>query len=278
MQIGLLTAPLMDKSLEEVIAFAADAGIQALEVVSTPGGGHFDPAGAAGAAGKKLQQLLADSGVAISSFACYGNVVDPNEANREALLAHLRQLVLAAETLGVGIVCTLAGMPVPGKSKLQTIEQECPAVFAPLCEFAAKHGVKIALENWFATNLQNVACFARLFEVVPADNFGLNYDPSHLIWQGMDYLGAVEEFAPRIFHTHAKDCEIRDDKLRRLGCLEGGWWRYVIPGFGRIDWGEYVGVLRSVKYDGVLSIEHEDGTLGAEEGFRKGAGYLAQFV
>jgi len=101
---------------------------------------------------------------------------------------------------------------------------------------------------------------------VPDDNFGLNFDPSHLVWQGIDYLQAVEVFAKRIFHTHAKDTEIVQHKLRWLGCLEGGWWRY------------YIARLRRNGYDGILSIEHEDSALGREEGFIKGLQHLRQFA
>ena len=117
-----------------------------------------------------------------------------------------------------------------------------------------------------------------VFEVLPQENFGLNYDPSHLLWQGIDYLAAVEKFADRIFHTHAKDCAVNDAALRRVGVQGSGWWRYTIPGTGRIAWGEYLGKLREVGFDGAVSIEHEDRTLGAEEGFRMGAAYLRSLL
>jgi sugar phosphate isomerase/epimerase len=161
---------------------------------------------------------------------------------------------------------------------MQTIEQDVPAALGPLVEYAGQKGVKIALENWFATNIQHLGHWKRLFEVLPGQNFGLNFDPSHLLWQQIDYLGAVEQFAPRIFHTHAKDCEVQEQKLRVVGVLEAGWWRYVIPGYGRVAWGEYVAALRRVGYNNVLSIEHEDGALGREEGFRKGAEFLRRFA
>ena len=111
-----------------------------------------------------------------------------------------------------------------------------------------------------------------------AVNLGLNFDPSHLYWLGIDYLAAVHEFASRIFHTHAKDTIIYREVLRNVGVQGRGWWRYVIPGLGNIDWGEYIGTLRKVGYDGVLSIEHEDGSVGREEGFRLGVQHLSQFV
>ena len=88
-------------------------------------------------------------------------------------------------------------------------------------------------------------------------------------------MGAVEEFAARIFHTHAKDVLISQKSLSRLGVLEGGWWRYVIPGYGCVRWGEYIHVLRQAGYNGVLSIEHEDGAFSPQEGFEKGLRYLS---
>ncbi|MCM8788274.1 MAG: sugar phosphate isomerase/epimerase, partial [Candidatus Omnitrophica bacterium] len=144
--------------------------------------------------------------------------------------------------------------------------------------FAAQHRVKIALENWFATNIQHLQHWEKLFQVVPDSNFGLNFDPSHLVHQGIDYLAAVDEFAARIFHTHAKDCEIDQHLLQRIGNQEKGWWRYVIPGYGKIQWGRYISKLRKIGYNGVLSIEHEDSALGREEGFIAGKRYLSQFI
>lgn len=114
--------------------------------------------------------------------------------------------------------------------------------------------------------------------MVPDENMGLNYDPSHLLHQGIDYLEAVERFKDRIFHTHAKDTEVKQHVLRWVGNQSRGWWRYVIPGFGEVNWGVYIARLRSIGYDDVLSIEHEDGAFGVEEGFIKGQRYLSQFV
>ena len=172
----------------------------------------------------------------------------------------------------------MAGHPVPGKDKMQTIQEDVPEVLGPVVEYAATKGIKVALENWYATNLQGLAHWDKLFEVIPAENFGLNFDPSHLCWQQIDYIEAVYRFRDRIFHTHAKDTEIRDHDLRYLGNQASGWWRYCIPGYGRIHWGQYIAALKHSGYDGVLSIEHEDGALGREEGFIKGLAHLQQFV
>lgn len=276
MQIGILTAPFGNESLEYVVDFAASNGFDALEVASGPGARHIDTTGITDARISEIKRLLEVSGVRISSLAWYTDMTNPE--HRQERADNFRALVDTAEKLGVNVVCTLAGMPVAGKDKMKTIEEDCAEVFPPLLEYAASKGIKVALENWYATNLQGLAHFERLFEVVPNANFGLNYDPSHLLWQGIDYIAAVRLFADRIFHTHAKDTEIRDDKLCYLGNQMQGWWRYVIPGLGRVKWGEYTAALRRVGYNDVLSIEHEDSTLGREEGFIKGKNYLKLFA
>jgi sugar phosphate isomerase/epimerase len=276
--IGFLTAPFRNRSLKDIVKFAADNGFGGLEVATGVGHGHIDAAQVLKDKGRSVKRLLKGTGVQITALARYGNPLETDLQKRETFLSELRTVIDAAEVLEVPVVCTLSGFPMPGKTKMQTIEQDAPQVFAPLCEYAAKRGVKIALENWFATNLQGLHHFERLFEVVPHENFGLNFDPSHLVHQDIDYLAAVERFAPRIFHTHAKDTQIYEHKRRWLGNYEGGWWRYVVPGYGVIDWGRYIGTLRRVGYDGALSIEHEDAAFPVELGFLKGKAYLSQFV
>lgn len=278
MQIGLLTAPFGEKSLAWIVDFAHAHGFGALEVTAQPGGGHIDTAALSDEKVAKIKDVLHQGGVRISSLAFYANLLDPEEARRSQLAEHMHSVIDAAQALGVEVVCTLAGMPLPGKDRMATIEEDFPGVFAPLADYAGERNIKLAFENWFATNIQNLAHWERVFEVVPAPNLGLNYDPSHLLWQGIDYLAAVETFRDRIFHTHAKDTEIRQHALRRLGNQATGWWRYCIPGYGEVDWGVLIARLRDVGYDGALSIEHEDRAFGVEEGFIKGQRYLSQFV
>lgn len=171
----------------------------------------------------------------------------------------------------------LAGGPAPGMNKIDTIRKVLPKVFRPVLAHAKKKRVKIALENYFATCLQGIDTFECLFETIRDAHFGLNYDPSHLYHQECDHLLPVSMFGKRIFHTHAKDTLVDKAKRAHIGIYAGGWWRYVIPGFGNINWGEYVSHLRANGYDGVLSIEHEDGSQTREEGFLRGAAFLEQF-
>lgn len=278
MEIGVLTAPFGDWDLEKIATWAGQNGFQALEVACGPGSRALDPVKIAREGPGEIPALLQRHSVRISSLAYYGNPVDADLDRRQKMHAHLRATIDAAKALGVEVVCTLAGMPLPGKGKRKTIEEDLPGALGPILDEAGSKGIKIALENWYATNIENLDQWARLFQVLPQANFGLNYDPSHLYWQGVDYLGALNEFRDRIFHTHAKDVEIQEDRLRRLGSRSDGWWRYVIPGLGRIPWGEYLGALRRIGYNGVLSIEHEDGAVGREEGFLIGRQYLSQFI
>lgn len=269
MQVGFLTACMGKQSLEEAVAFAGEAGFDALEVAAS----HL-PADRAIAEGADIRELFANHGLAISSIASYGNLLAGDAAQRAKAIAETKRLVDACLAVGTGVLCLGAGMPVEGKSKAQTIAEDVKEVYTPVAEYAGEKGVKIAFENWFATNIQNFEHWDALLDALPFDHVGFNYDPSHLIWQGIDYLGGVDRYADRIFHTHAKDTEIRDDLLAVRGNQIMGWWRYVIPGFGSIDWGRYVARLRRAGYGGVLSIEHEDGTFSPEEGLEKGLANL----
>ena len=278
MYVGILTAPFSGEPLEHVVAFAGEYGFGGLEVVAGPGSNHINLTGFDAAAAAKVKDLMERRALVISSLAAYTNNTDADPERRAAANDTVRKAIDAAALLGVEVVCTLAGMPVPGKTKMKTIEEDAAAVFTPLVEYAASKGIKLALENWYATNIQHLGHWDRLFEVVPHANFGLNFDPSHLAWQDIDYIAAVEKFAPRIFHTHAKDTEINERKKAWVGNQhDAGWWRYVIPGLGVVRWGEYVAALRRNGYSGVLSIEHEDGAIGREEGFLIGKKYLEQY-
>lgn len=279
MQIGALTARFnaAEWPLDRIITWAGENGIDCLEI-ATPA--HLNPAEFLKEKGQAdLTKKLDAAGVTISSLASYSaQINDPDDSVRKAKHDAAIASIQVAESLGVDTVCLIAGFPAPGKDKMATIREDLPAIFEPILAEAERRGIRIALENWYSTNIQHLGHWRALFEVLPQDNFGLNYDPSHLYWQEIDYLDAVKEFASRIFHTHAKDVVIDDAALRSLGVLDGGWWRYTIPGTGRIPWGEYIGKLREIGYDGVLSIEHEDRTLDACEGFLLGAAHLRALI
>lgn len=278
MYVGILTGPFAGEPLEHVAAFAGQYSFGGLEVVTGPGSKHIDTNTFTAETAEAVKELMEKRALQISSLGAYTNPTDGDPERRKANLETIHRAIDIASLLGVEVVCTLAGLPPAGKDKYKVIEEDCAQVFPPLVEYAATKNVKIALENWTATNIQHLGHWDRIFEVVPHKNFGLNFDPSHLHWQDIDYIEAVDKFADRIFHTHAKDTEIKAHRRRYVGNHGDGWWRYVIPGLGQIKWGEYIAALRRNGYDGVLSIEHEDDAVGREEGFLIAKKNLEQFI
>jgi len=275
LRVGLLTAPFGDKPLIEVLDFARSAGIRCLEVVADPGSLHLDPGAFDTSKADGVKRLLAERQLEISGLACFGDACRPGGA--ESFQSHARKMVDAAVLLGVPTLCMQTGMPLPGLSRIDQIKQVVAKVYAPIVAYAKDQGIRIAIENWFETCLQGIDTFECLLETIPDDNFGLNYDPSHLVHQECNYLLPIRLFGPRIFHTHAKDTLVDAEARARVGIYGRGWWRYVIPGSGSIRWGEYLNHLRMAGYQGVLSIEHEDSALSREMGFILAARHLAQF-
>jgi sugar phosphate isomerase/epimerase len=263
-KLGLLTAPFRDRPLGEVASWAREAGFEALEVYWPPGA-----------------DLDLDVGLEISALAYYPNNLDPDEATRAKAHAHLRRLIDVAAG-GAGLVCTFAGADpaLPLDTNLERFRELWP----PLVGHAEERGVRIAIENcpmvsWpGGTNLAySPVAWDAMFEAFPM--LGLNLDPSHLHWLGIDIERAVRDYGDRIFHVHVKDTEIVRDELYRQSILShgAGWQHGRIPGRGEIDWAGFVGALREAGYDGVLSVEHEDHDLGLEDGFELARDTLRPF-
>jgi sugar phosphate isomerase/epimerase len=275
-KLGLLTAAFPDLSLEEVAVWAAGNGFEMLEVACWPSGGgearryagvtHIDVDALDTDA---VHETLEQHGVAMSSLAYYPNNLHPHDTHREQVNAHLRKVIDAAQALGVGIVGTFAGndkdRPLP--ENLDRFR----GIWPELVAYAGDRGVKIAIENcpmifsydeWpGGTNLAwSPAIWDEMFSAIPDENFGLNLDPSHLVWLMIDYERAVYDYADRIFHVHAKDLEVRRDGLYRHGTLSSGigWQVPRIPGLGEVNWPRFVAALYAVGYDHVVSVEHED--------------------
>jgi sugar phosphate isomerase/epimerase len=277
MHVGILTAPLRQKRLDEVIAWAAAIGARALEIDVRPGS-HLDATAADDAVIERLRGLLESYQMRVSSLACYVKLLGVSEEEAAHSRHVLERAIELAARMEVATVCTLAGFPNPGKSRAATIAEDLPEVFRPILDLAGQRGVRLALENWYATNIQHLNHWRALFDALPDRHFGLNFDPSHLDWQGIDVTAAVREFSDRIFHVHAKDVAVDTARLARVGYLGDDWWRYVLPGYGRIRWGEFISTLRLCGYDDVLSIEHEDASFPPEEGFEKAVRYLNTLV
>jgi sugar phosphate isomerase/epimerase len=229
-----------------------------------------------------VRETMARHGLEISSLAYYPNNLHPDPAEREAANTHLRKVIDAAAAIGVGIVGTFAG-----RDKARNLPenlQEFRAVWPPLVAYAEERAVKIAIENcpmifsydeWpGGTNLAATpAVWDEMFEIVPSASFGLNLDPSHLVWLMIDYERAVRDYAQRILHVHAKDLEIDRDGLYRNGTISlgMGWQVPRLPGLGEVRWDRFIAALYRVGYDHVVSIEHEDRTFeGTQELVERG--------
>lgn len=276
MKLGLLTAAFPDRSLEDVAAWAGANGFESLEVACWPAAGA-ERRRYAGVSHIDVDALDVDAvqatmdrhGLAVSALAYYPNNLHPDAEHRERVNAHLRKVIDAAQALDVGIVCTFVGNDKdrPLSANLQRFGETWP----PLVDYAGERGVKIAIENcpmifsydeWPGGNnlAWAPAIWDEMFSVIPDESFGLNLDPSHLVWLQIDHERAVYDFASRIFHVHAKDMEVRRDGLYRHGTLSAGigWQVPRLPGLGEIDWSRFVAALYAVGYDHVLSVEHED--------------------
>lgn len=276
MKLGLLTAALPRLSLEKLAAWSAGSGFDMLEVACWPSAGgekrryagvsHIDvdnlDAG-------KVHATLARHGLEISSLAYYPNNLHPDPRDRKAANDHLKKVIDAAAKLGVPTVGTFVGRD-RNKNVADNVK-EFRKVWPRLVAHAERRGVNIAIENcpmlfsndeWpGGTNLATTpAIWDEMFSIIPSKRFGLNLDPSHLVWLMIDYERVVRDFGSRILHVHAKDLEIDRDGLYRNGILSAGmgWQVPRLPGLGEVRWDRFIAALYRVGYDGVISIEHED--------------------
>jgi sugar phosphate isomerase/epimerase len=265
--------------LDKFIPFAASIGVQQLELDVGPGS-TFDALKVTDSDIAALKKLLDTHNMSLSSIVGYWHTMMTGVSADHLAMSKqfFPAMIRLAPKLGVNLVGALTGFPTPGKSRLKTIQEDVPEHLNPMTKLAKEAGVRIMFENWYATNFQNLEHFEALFTVCPDANLGLNFDPSHLDWQEIDYIDGVREFKDRIFHVHAKDVWVNPTRRARVGSNGDGWWRYVLPGYGRIRWGEFITTLRQVGYDGVLSVEHEDDAFGPEEGFTKSVRYLRSLV
>ena len=292
MKLGLMTAALGGMKLDALAGWASGEGFETLEIACWPrvtgdsrryaGVSHIDVDSLDAAGARAIRHQLDERGLEISSLAYYPNNLDPDPAVRTAAHEHLRKVILAAETLGVKLVGTFIGRD-QNRSVADNLA-DVEKVWPDLVGFAGKHGVTIVIENcpmifsadeWpGGKNLAySPAIWRRLFEIVDADNFGLNLDPSHLVWQFIDYERAVREFGSRIHHVHAKDMEIDRNALFENGVMATGigWQIPRLPGLGEIHWDRFIAALYAVGYDGAISIEHEDRSFeGAEDLVKRG--------
>ena len=278
MKLGFVSAILPDLDLEDVLAFASAEGFACVELMCWPKGKaerryagvtHVDVAGLEGAGAVRVRKLLDAHGVAISALGYYPNPLSPDPAEAQLAVDHLKAVVRAAGLLGVPTVTTFAG-----RDWTKTVDAQWPrflATWRPLVAHAERHGVRIAIENcpmlftgdeWpGGKNLAATpAVFRRMFRDIPSPSFGLNFDPSHFVWQHMDYLKPLREFRERIFHVHAKDVRVDRERLDDVGILATPLEYHApkLPGLGEVSWGRFFSVLSDTGYDGPVCVEVED--------------------
>ena len=277
---GLLTAILDGWNFEEAIDTAAEMGFQCLEVACWPAGkaerryagvSHIDAERVLedDVYADYVKNYIESKGMHISSLAFYPNTMDPDLAKREAAIAHLKALIKASAKLGVGMVTTFIG-----RDQAKTVEENIELfkeIWPPIIALAEENNVKVAIENCpmlFGRDQwpggQNLMCtpaiFRKLFEIIPSPSFGINFDPSHYVWQQMDYIKTIYEFKDRIFHIHFKDIKLYPEKLAECGVLAYplDYMSPKIPGLGDVNWSAFISALNDIRYNGDAVIEVED--------------------
>jgi sugar phosphate isomerase/epimerase len=303
MQLGFVSAILPELSLEDVIAQAALIGFGCVEVMCWPRGKaerryagvtHLDVTSLDAESAGPINDMLQRHNVSISGLGYYPNPLAPDAAEAQVYVEHIQAVIRAAALLGVGVVNTFIGC-----NWMQSVEENWPrflATWRPLVAYAEDRGIQIAIENcpmlftrdeWpSGKNLaRNPAIWRRMFADILSPNFGLNYDPSHMIWQQMDYLAPLREFKERIFHVHAKDARLDRHKLDQVGILAypNEYHTPKLPGLGDVNWGQFFSVLTDSGYQGSVCVEVEDRAFEGSLHLRQRAlaqshAYLRQYV
>ncbi|MGI8602526.1 MAG: sugar phosphate isomerase/epimerase family protein [Verrucomicrobiales bacterium] len=298
MKLGYVSAILAELSLEHVFRFAQEEGFGCVELMSWPAGKaerkyagvtHLDAVTMTRTRADEIRGLASEYQMGISALGYYPNPLDADQEAARVAQAHLKKVIKAAQILGLRTVNTFIGNDhrLPREDNFARFRK----VWPPLIKLAEDSGVRIGIENcaMFFTQDEwpggknmaaSPAMWRRLFEAIPSDFFGLNYDPSHLVWMHMDWLKPLKEFAAKLFHIHAKDVKIDRDALNDHGILATPltFHQPRIPGFGEIDWGQFMATLTAVGYNGPVCIEVEDETFGRSLEGRKRALRVARNV
>jgi len=275
MQLGFVSAILPELTLEEVFQAAAELKYDCVELMCWPVGKaerryagvtHIDVSAFDAA---EVNDLAAKHGVGISGLGYYPNALSPDSSESDTAVAQIRRVISASAKIGVNRMNTFIG-----RDWKKSVDDNWPRfleIWKPVIQFADDNGVNIGIENcpmsftadeWpGGKNLATTPeIWRRMFNDIPNANFGLNYDPSHMVWQHMDYLAPMREFADRIFHVHAKDVRIDHHRLNDVGIMSfpNDYHTPKLPGMGEVNWGRFVSVLGDTGYDGPVCVEVED--------------------
>lgn len=305
MKLGLVTAILGEYSYEQMVDIVSEAGFSCIEAACWPDGKaerryagvchiDVDKVAESPAYCQHILEYAKMRHIEISSLAFYPNTMDSDLKKRQDNIAHLKKVIQASSILGINLVTTFIG-----RDQSKTVEENLALVaelWPPIITFAKELGVKIAIENcpmlfgpdqWpGGQNLMtSPAIWRKVFEILPDDTLGINYDPSHFVWQMMDYIKPIYEFRDRIFHVHFKDIKLDRRKLDEVGVLAYPleYMSPKLPGLGDVDWSLFVSALTDIGYDGYCCIEVEDRAFESSEerilqSLQLSKRYLEQFV
>lgn len=278
MKLGFVSAILPELSYNEVVDHAAACGYKCIEVCCWPVGKaerryagvtHIDIDTLNESKKQEILDYTTEKGLEISALGYYPNPLDPDPEKRQVYVDHLEKLIDASAFLGIHRINTFIG-----RDKNKSVDENFEIfreVWKPLVNHAESKKVKIGIENcpmiftadeWPGGNNLAVSpvIWRRMFREIESDYFGLNYDPSHLLWMQMDYIRPIYEFRDKLFHIHLKDAKVYREKLDEVGILAAplDFHTPKLVGLGDIDWSAFISALYDVKYEGPVCIEVED--------------------
>ncbi len=301
--LGFVSAILDNRSFEEVIDFASANQFKCVEIMSWPKGKaerryagvtHVDVDTLTKDKAKEINEYVKEKGIYISALSYYPNPLDPDTEQAKVYINHIKQVIKGAAMLGLKNVNTFVGRD-PFKNIDDNLKQ-FEKVFPDLVKLAEDNDIKLGIENcpmYFSQdewpsgkNLAiSPAVWERMFDIIPSPNFGLNYDPSHLVWQHMDPIQPIYDFKERLHHIHLKDVKMYKNKLDKVGILATPleYHSPKLPGLGDVNWGNFFAALSDVKYRGPVCIEVEDKAFeGSDEdietSLRISRNYVSQFL
>lgn len=303
LDLGFVSAILAEKSFREVIEFASVNEFKCVEVMCWPVGKaerryagvtHINVNETGEEQVKEINAILNSNNIYISGLGYYPNPLDPDEIQAEIAVEHIKKVIRIAAKLGIGVVNTFIGRD-PVKSVEDNLKKFSD-VWPAIIKVAEENNVKVGIENcpmlftrdeWpGGKNLATTpVIWRKMFEIIPSPAFGLNYDPSHLVWMQMDEVKPIFDFKEKLFHIHLKDVKIYRDKLNEAGIMAYplDYHSPKIPGLGDVDWRGFFSALTSVKYRGPVCIEVEDKAYEGSEKDVESAiltsrNYLKQFL
>ena len=303
MELGFVTAILPELQLKEVAELAAEIGYNCVEVMCWPKGNaarryagitHIDVTDFTADDAARVHESIAATGVSMSALGYYPNPLTAELAEAAVAVEQIKRVITAARMLGLGVMNTFVG-----RDHTLSVDANWPRfleTWRPIIAHAEAEGVKVGIENcpmsftkdeWpGGKNLAtSPAIWRRMFSDIPSDNFGLNFDPSHFVWQQMDISKALKEFAPKLFHIHAKDARVDIARRDDVGILAHPNLYHTpkLPGMGDVNWGQFFASLNDAGYKGSVCVEVEDrayeATLdGRKAALRTSCNYLRQFI